>query len=77
MPFNMSSKFDFLPQLSLKNEEPLEVIYQTRLLGVTISIDLTWSAHTHEKTRRATKKLWVLVRFKALGGTQEQLLSVY
>ena len=37
MSFNMTSKFDFLPQLSFKNEEPLEVIYQTRLLGVTIS----------------------------------------
>ena len=27
--------------------------------------------------RGAAKKLWVLVRFKALGVTQEQLLSVY
>ena len=77
MSFNMTSKFDFLPQLSFKNEEPLEVIYQTRLLGATILIDLTWSAQTYEITRRAAKKLWDWVRFKALGGKQEQLLSVY
>ena len=77
LPFNMSSKFDFLPQLSFPNEEPLEVIYQTRLLGVTLSSDLTWSAHTKDITSRASRKLWILVRFKALGGNQEQLLSVY
>ena len=30
-----------------------------------------------DMTKRATKKLWILVRFKSLGGTQDQLLKVY
>ena len=77
IPFNLSKKFDFLPQLSFPGEEPLEVIYQTKLLGVTLSSDLSWSAHINEITKRATKKLWVILRFKSLGGTREQLLSVY
>ena len=77
IPFNISKKFDFLPQLHFPGEEPLEVIYQTKLLGVTLSSDLSWSPHINDITKRATKELWVILRFKALGGTREQLLSVY
>ena len=41
------------------------------------SSDLTWTAHIDDISTRAARKLWVLVRFKALGGTREQLLAVY
>ena len=77
IPFNLSKKFDFLPQLNFPGDGPLEVIYQTKLLVVTLSSDLSWTAHINDITKRATKKLWVILRFKALGGTREQLLSVY
>ena len=77
IPFNLSKKFDFLPQLNFPGDGPLEVIYQTKLLGVTLSSDLSWTIHINDITKRATKKLWVVLRFKALGGTREQLLSVY
>ena len=77
LPFNLSKKFDFLPQLSFPNHEPLEVIYEARLLGVNLSSDLSWNNHVNNITKSATKKLWILIRFKALGGTQTQLLSVY
>ena len=77
IPFNFSKKFDFLPQLHFPDCEPLEVIYQTRLLGVIISSNLSWSPHVDDMTMRATKKLWVLIRFKSLGGTAQQLLTVY
>ena len=77
MPFNFSKKFDFLPQLSFPDCEPLEVIYETRLLGVIISSNLSWTSHVNDITMRATKKLWVLIRFKSLGGTTEQLITVF
>ena len=77
LPFNFSQKLTRLPQLSFPNCEPLEVIYKTRLLGVIITSDLSWSDHINDVTMRATKKLWVLIRFKAVGGTTDQLLTVY
>ena len=46
-------------------------------MGVTITSNLSWSRHVEDICRRATKKLWVLVRFKSLGGTKVQLLTVY
>ena len=77
MPFNFNKKLDFLPLLSFPGGEPLEVIYTTRLLGVTITSNLSWSPHVDDITTRATKKLWILVRFKSLGATTQQLLTVY
>ena len=77
MPFNFCKKYDFLPLLHFPGCGPLEVIYETRLLGITITSNLTWSAHVNDITTRATRKLWVLVRFKAMGGTTDQLVTVY
>lgn len=78
MPFNFYKRMDFLPQLYFPGSEPLEVIYVTRLLGVTISSELSWSPHVNDIVSRATKKLWILVRFKSLGATTTtQLLTVY
>ena len=79
IPFNVSKNHDFLPQINFPGhgQEPLEVIYTTRLLGVSLSSDLSWTPHITDITTRATKKLWILVRFKSLGGTREQLLTLY
>ena len=77
IPFNTTKKHDFLPQLNFPGGEPLGVIYETKLLGVTLCSDLSWRAHVDDISRRATSKLWVLVRFKLLGGSTEQLVKVY
>ena len=77
MPFIFSRKLDFLPQLSFPGHDPLEVIYKTKLLGVTITSDLSWSCHINNITKQATKNLWVLLRFKLLGGSINQLSLVY
>jgi hypothetical protein len=77
LPFNVSKKYDFLPQLHFPEHEPLEVIYETKLLGVTLSSNLSWTAHVNDITQRATGKLWVLVRFKNLGGSRDQLVKVF
>ena len=77
IPFNTTKKYDFLPLLSFPNSDPLEVIYETRLLGVIITSNLSWQPHVDDICRRATSKLWVLVRFKAMGGTKDQLLKVF
>ena len=77
LPFNLSTKFDFLPQLNLPEQPPLEVIYDTKLLGVTLASNLSWWPHINDITRRATKKLWVLMRFKSLSGSTDQLVLIY
>ena len=77
LPFNVSKKYDFLPQLHFPDLDPLDVIYETRLLGVILSSNLSWSPHINDITERAKGKLWILIRFKSLGGSQDQLLKVF
>ena len=75
--FNFCKKYDFLPHLHFPNCDPLEVIHETKLLGVIITSSLSWSNHVNSICAKACKKLWVLVRFRSLGGTMDQLVSVY
>ena len=77
MPFNFTKKYDFIPKLNFPGEEPLKVIYETKLLGVTITSDLTFSAHVEAITRKVTKSMWILLRFRDMGASKEQLLSLW
>ena len=63
--------------LNFPGYEPLEVIYETKLLGITLASDLSWWPNVKDICRRATGKLWVLVRFKSLGGSTDQLVKIY
>ena len=77
MAFNFTKKMDFIPQLNFPEEETIDVIYETKLLGVMLTSDLSWNAHVQYISKRASKTLWLLIRFKNMGVTKEQLLTVY
>ena len=47
IPFNLSKKNDFLPQLNFPGSPPNEVIYETKLLGVTLSSNLSWTSNVN------------------------------
>ena len=42
----------------------IEVVNSARLLGITISDNLTWNAHVNEVVKKASKKLYFLVQLK-------------
>ena len=65
MLFNPGSARDFYPRFSL-NENEIEVVEETKLLGVVIRSDLSWSSNTDYIVRRANKKLWFLRRLSSL-----------
>ena len=77
IPFNFSKTRDFIPQLSINGNENIDVIYHTKLLGIIITSDLSWSSHIDYITKKAAKNFWILIRFKRLGATPDKLLSVY
>ena len=76
MSFNFSNTFDFLPKLTIGDKE-LEVVSSTKLLGVILSSDLKWNAHTIYSVKKARKKLWFLRRLSKLGASIETLLDLY
>ena len=59
------------------NGDELEVVDETKLLGIIIRSDLSWSSQTTYMVNRANKKLWILRRLKRLGTKTNDLLDVY
>ena len=58
-------------------EEPLEVVYETKLLGITCTSDAKFSTNTNKIIKKGASKLWMIRRLKSLGGTKLQLLDMY
>ena len=75
--FNSARKFDFMPNLSLQNDLPLDVVEEVRLLGVLVRSDLSWRSNTSAICQRAFARMWMLRRLKPLGATTDELLDVY
>ena len=77
IPFNFSKTKVFIPELSFPSSEPLEVVYETKLVGMIISSNMSWGPHVEYTIKNANSKLWLLVRFKARGGTTDQLITLF
>ena len=76
MLFNPCQSKDFLPQLECDGSA-VELVEQTKLLGLIISSDLSWSANTDCIEERCYKKLWMLRRLEKLGADHDDLIDVY
>ena len=66
MIFNKSRKYDFQPEFSFNDGETLEVVEETRLLGIVLTPDLRWFGNTRSIYTKAISKLWLLRRMKVL-----------
>ena len=77
LPFNFTKSRDFIPELSFPGGDQLDVIYQTKLVGVIVDSSLSWGPHVDYTVKNANRKLWLLIRFKNLGATQDQLLTLF
>ena len=76
MFFNPGTARDIKPRFVFNGEE-LEVVDETKLLGIIIRSDLSWSSQTTYMVKRANRKLWMLRRLKRIGTKQNDLLDVY
>ena len=76
MIFNPARTRDFCPRFLFNNDE-LEIVEETKLLGLIVRSDLAWTSNTEYIVKRANKKLWCLKRLKILGAETEDLIDVY
>ena len=78
MKFNAAESHDFLPELRIEGfQNNLEVINETKLLGVMVTNDLKWSSNTNYICKKAYKKMWVLRRMKLLDVDPYIICDVY
>ena len=59
------------------NGENIKVVDSAKLLGVTISSDLTWNAYVSEVIKKAAKRIYFLTQFKRANVSQSDLCLFY
>ena len=58
-------------------DEQIELVEETKLLGLMIRSDMSWVSNTECMTKRGNSKLWMLRRLNVLGASQDDLVDVY
>ena len=56
---------------------PLDVVDETKILGVIVRSDLSWISNSNYICRKAYSRMWILRRLKTFGVQTEDLLVVY
>ena len=58
MIFNMSKKYDFPPELLFQNEELLEYLKESKLLGIKLDTSLKWYSNTAEIYKKSISRIF-------------------
>ena len=76
MIFNFTDNYQFTSKLLL-NEESLEVVQKTKLLGVHITDDLKWSENTNELVKKSYARMELLRKVSSFGASIYELKNIY
>ena len=76
MVFQPSKTKDFLPQFEIEGT-PIELMEQTKLLGVIIDSNLSWTSNTEFIVSRCNSKMWVVRQLKKLGASRSDLIDIF
>ena len=78
MKFNFSRNYDFPPELVISGfDNQIEVVSETKLLGVILSDNLKWGANTEYICKRAYQNMWSVRRIKRMDIEPLVILDVY
>ena len=72
MLFNYTDKYQFTTRLQL-NEQTVDVIESTRLLGTIISNDLKWNLNTANIIKKANARMELLRKVASFGAPEDDL----
>ena len=76
IPFNFTRNYKFEPCFILEGSN-LEVVHETKLLGLVVSSDCRWEKNTKNVVQRGQSRLWFLRRLKLLGASSTTLVDIY
>ena len=75
MLFNPCKSIDFQPEFIIDGHQ-LELLTETRILGLIIRSDLKWSSKTKNIIKKAYNRLWLIKRLKNLGAKRSVLVHI-
>ena len=76
MSWNWSRKFAYVLKLTYSGHD-LEVVHQTKLLGVVVDTSGRWNAHIDYITAKAKRRAYLIQRLKRLGASDDTLKLIY
>ena len=76
MIFNYTNKYQFTTRLSINNQ-PIEVIESTRLLGTFLQNNLCWDLNTKEIVKKANARMELLRKVASFCDNLEDLKIIY
>ena len=76
MIFNFTNDWKFNTRLSIENQK-IEQIKETKLLGVWITDDLKWSKNTSEIVRNSYARMSIIRKLKAFQVPTDDLINIY
>ena len=76
MIFNFTKKFQFTTRLNMEDKN-LEVIKNTKLLGIIIQDNLKWEKNTEFLVKKANTRMEMLRRSKSFNASEEDLKIIY
>ena len=76
MIFNYTDKYQFTTRLSV-NDNPIEVINSTRLLGTILQDNLSWDMNTAELVRKGNARMQLLRKVSSFCTDYEELKNIY
>ena len=74
--FNFTEKYQFSTRLFL-NDEMLEVLESTKLLGTIISNDLSWDLNTLNIVKKANARMELVRKVASFGASEDDLKNIY
>ena len=74
--FSKDKVFSALPNITMSGVE-IHRTKSAKILGVTISDDLSWNIHVDNIVSKASKRVYMLYQLKRSGINQADLLSIY
>ena len=77
MCINFRKSLQFPPIFSIGDCKQLDIVKQTKLVGIIVSDNLRWNAHVEYMCLKASKKIWQLRRLKILNLGHDILLDFY
>ena len=74
--FNFTDNYQFTTRLTI-NDEVIEIVPQTKLLGTIIQNNLKWDSNTANLIKRANARLVPLRKLSEFGAPVEDLKTIY
>ena len=74
--FNFTKNYQFTSRLTMEGK-PLEIVDHTKLLGLIVSNDLSWSRNTLGLIKRANSRMELLRRISSFSAPLKDLVQIY